>query len=52
MRLRLLPQSKLSTQQRTLYQDMRAGIEANFKGFIAIDQNVDSPNSADLCGSW
>jgi alkylhydroperoxidase family enzyme len=46
MRLPLLPQSEFTPRQRTLYQDMRAGIEANFKGFIAIDQN------GALIGPW
>jgi 4-carboxymuconolactone decarboxylase len=39
MRLPLLPQSGLGAEQRRLYDDMRHGIESNFKGFRAIDAN-------------
>jgi 4-carboxymuconolactone decarboxylase len=46
MRLPLLSDSELSPEQRILYQDMRAGIEANFKGFTAIDKN------GALIGPW
>jgi alkylhydroperoxidase family enzyme len=38
--------STLSSQQRPLYDDMRKGIEANFKGFTAID------DSGRLIGPW
>ena len=37
MRLPLIPPTDLDTEQRHLYDDMRQGIEANFKGFTAID---------------
>jgi hypothetical protein len=33
MRLPLMSPSALSSEQRQLYNDMRNGIEANFKGF-------------------
>jgi 4-carboxymuconolactone decarboxylase len=33
MRLPLVAPSDLSAEQRPLYEDMRAGIEANFRGF-------------------
>lgn len=46
MRLALLPTSDLSAEQRPLYDDMRHGIEANFKGFTAIDE------SGELIGPW
>jgi 4-carboxymuconolactone decarboxylase len=46
MRLPLMSQSDLSPEQRQLYQDMRQGIEANFKGFIAID------SEGRLIGPW
>src|SRR6202022_2463943 len=46
MRLPLLSSSEMSPQQRTLYQDMREGIEANFKGFTAIDK------TGALIGPW
>jgi 4-carboxymuconolactone decarboxylase len=46
MRLPLLSSSEMSPQQRTLYQDMREGIEANFKGFTAIDK------AGALIGPW
>jgi 4-carboxymuconolactone decarboxylase len=36
----------MSPQQRTLYQDMRKGIETNFKGFTAIDK------TGALIGPW
>jgi 4-carboxymuconolactone decarboxylase len=36
MRLPLIPPEQLTTEQRTLYQDMRKGIEANFKGFATV----------------
>ncbi|QEX23719.1 hypothetical protein FRZ61_36580 [Hypericibacter adhaerens] len=46
MRLPLLSPSELSPEQRHLYDDMRKGIETNFKGFTAI-----SP-SGQLEGPW
>jgi 4-carboxymuconolactone decarboxylase len=46
MRLPLLASLQLSPQQRTLYQDMRQGIETNFKGFTAIDK------TGALIGPW
>ncbi len=36
MRLPLIPPPALSAEQRPLYNDMRAGIETNFRGFKAI----------------
>ena len=46
MRLPLLPPSEISPAQRPLYDDMRKGIEANFKGFTAIDE------AGALIGPW
>jgi 4-carboxymuconolactone decarboxylase len=46
MRLNLLPPSTLSPEQKPLYDDMRRGIESNFKGFIAID------GDGTLIGPW
>lgn len=46
MRLPLLPSSDLTAEQRALYDDMRRGIETNFKGFTAI--NADGQ----LIGPW
>jgi 4-carboxymuconolactone decarboxylase len=46
MRLPLLSPTDLSPEQRPLYQDMRQGIESNFKGFTAIDR------SGALIGPW
>ena len=46
MRLPLLSSSEMSPQQRMLYQDMREGIETNFKGFAAIDK------TGALIGPW
>jgi 4-carboxymuconolactone decarboxylase len=46
MRLPLLPASDMSLEQRRLYEDMRKGIEANFKGFTAIDEG------GTLIGPW
>jgi 4-carboxymuconolactone decarboxylase len=46
MRLPLMSPSTLNSEQRQLYDDMRAGIEANFKGFTAID------DSGRLAGPW
>ena len=36
MRLPLIPPAELTAEQRPLYDDMRHGIETNFKGFQAI----------------
>lgn len=46
MRLPLLPPASLSAEQRPLYDDMRKGIETNFKGFTAIDAD------GQLIGPW
>lgn len=46
MRLPLIPPAKLSPEQKPLYGDMRAGIEASFKGFTAICA------SGELIGPW
>lgn len=37
MRLNFVPPSKVSPEQKPLYDDMRTGIESNFKGYIAVD---------------
>ncbi|MDB5399753.1 MAG: hypothetical protein JWQ55_1771 [Rhodopila sp.] len=36
MRLPLIPPEQLTSEQRTLYDDMRTGIQAHFKGFATI----------------
>src|SRR5437762_2733607 len=36
MRLPIIEPSELSKEQQSLYEDMRAGIAANFKGFVNI----------------
>jgi len=46
MRLPLMSPAALSSEQRPLYDDMRKGIEANFKGFTAID------DAGQLIGPW
>jgi 4-carboxymuconolactone decarboxylase len=46
MRLPLISPSTLNPAQRQLYDDMRKGIETNFKGFTAIDDN------GRLIGPW
>jgi len=46
MRLPLLSPSKLTPEQRPLYEDMRKGIETSFKGFTAID------DKGTLTGPW
>lgn len=46
MRLPLIPPETLEGEQRKLYDDMRSGIEASFKGFKAIDE------SGALIGPW
>jgi hypothetical protein len=62
MRLLLLSSSGMSPKQRVLYNDMRDGIETNFKGFTAIDEAgaligpwnpwLGSRSSAGRSGSW
>lgn len=46
MRLALLSQAEMSSEQRQLYDDMRRGIERNFKGFQATD------DAGRLIGPW
>jgi 4-carboxymuconolactone decarboxylase len=46
MRLPLIASADLSPEQPSLYQNMRAGIEANFKGFKTIAEN------GALMGPW
>src|SRR6201989_1728493 len=46
MRLSLIPPAELGHNQRPLYDDMRKGIEANFQGFIAINE------AGQLIGPW
>jgi 4-carboxymuconolactone decarboxylase len=46
MRIPLLPPGDLSPEQRALYDDMRSGIERNFKGFQAINRD------GALIGPW
>jgi len=46
MRLPLLSPASLNPEQRTLYEDMREGIETNFNGFKAIDSD------GALIGPW
>ena len=46
MRLPLVSPSDLNPEQRPLYEDMRKGIETNFKGFTAINSN------GALIGPW
>ncbi len=46
MRLPHVPPSSLSPEQKPLYDDMRAGIEASFKGFTAICAD------GELIGPW
>ena len=46
MRLPLLPPASLSPEQKPLYEDMRGGIEKNFKGFTAMLP------SGELIGPW
>jgi 4-carboxymuconolactone decarboxylase len=46
MRLPLIPPAKLSAKQSALYSDMRAGIEKNFRGFVAIGEG------GALIGPW
>jgi alkylhydroperoxidase family enzyme len=46
MRVPLLSPADLSSEQQKLYNDMRSGIETNFKGFEAIDAD------GALIGPW
>jgi 4-carboxymuconolactone decarboxylase len=46
MRLPIIPPKDLDTEQRTLYDDMKQGIAANFQGFINIR------NDGALLGPW
>ncbi len=46
MRLPLIPPAQLSDEQRPLYEDMKKGIETNFKGFKAIGDD------GALIGPW
>jgi 4-carboxymuconolactone decarboxylase len=46
MRLALIEPSELSSEQRPVYEDMRAGIESKFRGFKTIDSN------GALLGPW
>lgn len=46
MRLSLVPATELNATQRPPYDDMRRGIEANFRGFVAINQ------AGQLIGPW
>ena len=46
MRLPLISPADLTPEQRPLYEDMRGGIETNFKGFKAIAV------SGELVGPW
>jgi 4-carboxymuconolactone decarboxylase len=46
MRLPLISPADLTPEQRPLYDDMRRGIETNFKGFKAIAAN------GELIGPW
>ena len=46
MRLNFIPPSKLTSEQKPLYEDMRRGIQANFRGFVAMD------GDGTLVGPW
>jgi 4-carboxymuconolactone decarboxylase len=46
MRLTLIAPSDLTSEQRPIYEDMRAGIEKNFQGFSSI------ADSGALMGPW
>jgi 4-carboxymuconolactone decarboxylase len=46
MRLPLIPPAQIGADQRPLYDDMRKGIETNFKGFTAISED------GTLIGPW
>ncbi len=45
-RLTPIPPAELSAEQRPLYDDMKGGIEKNFKGFTAIRED------GALIGPW
>jgi 4-carboxymuconolactone decarboxylase len=46
MRLPLLPLDAMTPEQKALYDDMKKGIETNFKGFTAINEK------GQLIGPW
>jgi len=46
MRLNFVPPAKLTAEQKPLYDDMREGIVANFKGFVAM------ADDGTLVGPW
>ena len=46
MRLPLIAASDLTSEQRPIYEDMRAGIAKNFQGFSSINEN------GALMGPW
>ena len=46
MRLPLIPPASVSPEQRSLYEDMKKGIEVNFKGFKAVGDD------GSLIGPW
>jgi hypothetical protein len=46
MRLPLIAPSDLTSEQRPIYEDMRAGIAKNFQGFSSINEN------GALMGPW
>jgi len=46
MRLPLLPLNSMTPEQKALYDDMKKGIETNFKGFTAINEK------GQLIGPW
>jgi 4-carboxymuconolactone decarboxylase len=46
MRLPLIPPEQLTPEQQTLYEDMRKGIDAIFKGFATIRED------GALMGPW
>jgi hypothetical protein len=48
MRLPLIAETELSSEQRPLYADMRAGIEKSFEGFtsISLSHRAEPPNRA------
>ena len=54
MRLPLISPADLTPEQRPLYEDMRRGIETNFKGFkaIAVSGELVGPWNPVPFGSW
>jgi len=46
MRLPIIPPAELSSEQKSLYDDMREGIARNFQGFINV------PDDGALIGPW